>query len=74
MLDVSQYWIVSPTLETADPTLRYSAQDGYWYCMTGRKSPNAWFFFMELARAKEITGPWAPAPVRASAWTVQTNP
>jgi hypothetical protein len=52
VLDVEKYYIVSPTLETADPTLRYSAQDGYWYCFTGRKSPTAWFFFMEVFRAK----------------------
>lgn len=62
ILDVSKYWIVSPTLETADPTIRYNAQDNFWYCMTGRKSPTAWFFFMEIFRAREITGPWAPAP------------
>ena len=49
-------------METADPTLRYSEADGYWYCFTGRKAPAAWFFFMEVFRTKEITGPWEPAP------------
>jgi hypothetical protein len=72
VLDVGRYWIVSPTLETADPTLRYNAADGYWYCMTGRKSPSAWFFFMEIYRAREVTGPWEPAPGQGNASTVGT--
>jgi hypothetical protein len=67
VLDVEEAYIVSPTLETADPTLRYSEADGYWYCFTGRKAPAAWFFFMEVFRAKEITGPWEPAPQMGNA-------
>jgi hypothetical protein len=72
VLDVAKYWIVSPTLETADPTIRYNAKDGYWYCMTGRKSPTAWFFFMEIFRAKEITGPWTAAPGQGNGSSVGT--
>ena len=62
VLDVDHNYIVDPTLETADPTLRYSAADGFWYCFTGRKAPAAWFFFMEVFRAKEVSGPWEAAP------------
>ena len=40
--------------------------------MTGRKSPSAWFFFMEIYRAREVTGPWVPAPGQGNASAVGT--
>lgn len=42
-------------VEHADPALRYVEADGYWYCLTARRSPaGQWYFFMEIYRSKDL--------------------
>jgi len=53
-------------VEHADPTLRYVEEDGFWYCLTARKTsepqPNAgWYFFMEIFRSRDLLV-WENAP------------
>ena len=54
-------------LETANPALRFNAEDKYWYCITARmdpgsgskKRPASWYFFTEIFRSKDLVT-WEP--------------